>query len=95
MKTAKNVDRRTQLTVLGADIFALLFSGGYIDSSMQVHFLLIHNNIVTLLQRALKYCDRGIDVPLSDNVKTLVGYYSIHQQHQDMFVPPSKRMRHC
>lgn len=95
MKTAKNVDRRTQLTVLGADIFALLFSGGYIDSSMQVHLLLIHNNIVILLQRALKYCDRGIDVPLSDNVKTLVGYYSIHQQHQDMFVPPSKRMRHC
>ena len=92
MKTAKNVDRHTQLTVLGANILALLSSRN-IDLLHNdiVRLLLLHNNIVRLLQRAIKYFDRGIDVPLSDNVKVLLGYSSIHQHHQDVFATPSKR----
>jgi len=88
MDAAKSVDRQTQLTVLGPDIFALLYSGGInIEPALRIGYILLHNNIVRLLQLALKYFDRGIDVPLSDNVKVLLG-------HQDASAPAPKRRRH-
>ena len=54
------------------------------------YFVALHNKLVILLQRALKYIKRGIDVPLSDNVKELLGYAF----HNDNVVPPSKRICH-
>ena len=89
VKTAKNVDSRTQVTVLGTDNFKLLYSGSSIDYTPK-YFVALHNKLVILLQRALKYIKRGIDVPLSDNVKELLGYAF----HNDNVVPPSKRICH-
>lgn len=91
--TVKSVDRLTQLAVVGTDNFKLLYSGSNLDYTPK-YFLALHNKLVRLLQRALKYLHRGIDVPLSENVKVLLGC-SIHQydQDQDMFARPSKRAR--
>lgn len=87
-KAAMTVDRETQLTVLGPDIFALLHSGGgFVDAPTRRRFVVLHNNVVRLLQLALKYFDRGIDVPLSDYVKERLG-------HKDVSEPAPKRGRH-
>jgi hypothetical protein len=73
VKTAKRVDPRTQLTVLGTDNFRLLYSGSNVDYTPR-YFAHLHNKQVTLLQRALKYMRRGIDVlPLSHSVSILFG----------------------
>ena len=72
VKTAKRVDPRTQLTVLGTDNFRLLYSGSCIDYTPK-YFAYLHNKQVTLLQRALKYMRRGIDVPLSPGILFSVG----------------------
>jgi hypothetical protein len=72
VKTAKRVDPRTQLTVLGTDNFRLLYSGSCIDYTPK-YFAHLHNKQVTLLQRALKYMRRGIDVPLSPGLLFAVG----------------------
>ena len=72
VKTAKRVDPRTQLTVLGTDNFRLLYSGSCIDYTPK-YFAYLHNKQVTLLQRALKYMRRGIDVPLNPDILFSVG----------------------
>jgi len=91
LKTVKKTDRCTQLTVLGTDAFHLMYSGERVDFAPR-YFLDLHNRIVSLLQRALKYFYHGINVPLSDSVKILLGN-SVHQHHQDIIAPPSKRRR--
>ena len=49
-----------------------------------MRFILLHNNVVRLLRLALKYYDRGIEVPLSDYVRVRLGH-----------APAPKRRRHC
>jgi hypothetical protein len=73
VKTAKDVDSHTQLAVLGTNNFRMLYggSGGHFDYTPR-YFLGLHNNLMRLLRRALKYIRRGIDVPLSDDVKVLL-----------------------
>jgi len=73
VKTAKDVDSHTQLAVLGTNNFRMLYGGsdGHFDYTPR-YFLGLHNNLMRLLRRALKYIRRGIDVPLSDDVKVLL-----------------------
>ena len=85
--TARSVDRQTQLTVLGPDLFTFLYTGGgSVDAATQMRFILLHNNVVRLLRLALKYYDRGIDVPLSEYVRVRLGHTP---------APAPKRRRHC
>eukprot|EP00986_Skeletonema_menzelii_P010205 scaffold4887_cov153-Skeletonema_menzelii.AAC.3 len=73
LKTARNVDSQTQLAVLGTNNFRMLYGGGdgHLDYTPR-YFLGLHNNLMRLLRRALRYIQRGIHVPLSDNVKVLL-----------------------
>jgi len=73
VKTARNVDSQTQLAVLGTNNFRMLYGGGdgHLDYTPR-YFLGLHNNLMRLLRRALRYIQRGIHVPLSDNVKVLL-----------------------
>ena len=74
---ARSVDRQTQLTVLGPDLFTFLYTGGgSVDAATQMRFVLLHNNVVRLLRLTLKYYDRGIDVPLSEYVRVRLGHPS-------------------
>ena len=82
----KNVDKRTELTVLGTDNFKLLYSGSNLDYTPR-YFVALHNKLIRLLQRAVKYLHCGIDVPLCETIKVLLGC-SIHQHAR-----PSKRAR--
>ena len=80
-------------TILSSELTTsgFLYSGSSIDYTPK-YFVALHNKLVILLQRALKYIKRGIDVPLSDNVKELLGY-AFHN-HNDNVVPPSKHICH-
>ena len=73
VKTARNVDSQTQLAVLGTNNIRMLYGGGdgHLDYTPR-YFLGLHNNLMRLLRRALRYIQRGIHVPLSDNVKVLL-----------------------
>jgi hypothetical protein len=71
VKTAKRVGNRAQLAVLGTDNFRLLYSGSRVDYTPK-YFADLHNKQVTLLQRALKYMKRGIDVPIRFDTSVLL-----------------------
>ena len=88
VETVKNVDKRTELTVLGTDNFKLLYSGSNLDYTPR-YFVALHNKLIRLLQRAVKYLHRGIDVPLCETIKVLLGCSIHHYQH----ARPSKRAR--
>jgi len=104
LKTAEIVDRHMTaedshptllLLSTHSGQFFTSFLNGETLNSMQIDLLamdilLLHNNIVRVLQCALKYFERGIDVPLSDNVKVLLGYSTNIHQHdeEDMFAQP-------
>lgn len=85
VKTARNVDSQTQLAVLGTNNFRMLYGGGdgHLDYTPR-YFLGLHNNLMRLLRRALRYIQRGIHVPLSDNVKVLLDC---------TIIPSAKRVR--
>ena len=70
VKTAKRVGNNAQLAVLGTDNFRLLYSGSRVDYTPK-YFADLHNKQVTLLQRALKYMKRGIDVPIRFDTSVL------------------------
>ena len=72
VEAAKNVDSDTQLEVLGTDNFRLLYCGVDIDFTPK-YFVDLHNRLVILLQLALKYINRGINVPINDDTKQLIG----------------------
>lgn len=71
VKTVGDVDIDTELAVLGTNDFRMLYSSnGELDVYSSPHIVLcLHNNLMRLLRRALKYIQRGIHVPLSDDVK--------------------------
>ena len=77
VKTAKRVGNRAQLAVLGTDNFRLLYSGSRVDYTPK-YFADLHNKQVTLLQRALKYMKRGIDVPIRFDTSVL---FAIGESH--------------
>lgn len=92
--TAANFDSLIQRKILGPNIFNMLHQNTESsESTMKIYFCRLHNNIVRLLQRALKYFDRGIDVPLSDNVKSLLSRNHFNPQKHLRVAPPSKRLR--
>ena len=89
INTANDVDMHTQVTVLGTDNFRLLNSGSNLDYTPR-YCLALHNKIVRLLKRALKYTQRGIDVPLSDTlIEMLLGTNTVFIYNQRV-----KRARH-
>jgi hypothetical protein len=89
INTANDVDMHTQVTVLGTDNFRLLNSGSNLDYTPR-YCLALHNKIVRLLKRALKYTQRGIDVPLSDTlIEMLLGTDTVFIYNQRV-----KRARH-
>lgn len=88
--TMKTAEKSVQLTVLGTEHFNILrCSENYV--SIPHYFLALHNKLVTQLNRALKYCKRGIHVPINDELKAMF----LDVCDNAAITPPSpKRARH-